>query len=89
MIIFSHLIFNFVLLHCYLCLINKILQGIFLCDHYGAATIIPRSLKLRGTKCSKGRHKSLLFNHESSTNMYKFIPLSRRVGGIQFSLVGD
>jgi hypothetical protein len=30
MIIFSHLILNFVLLHCYLCVINKILAKEFL-----------------------------------------------------------
>ena len=90
MIIFSHLILNFVLLHCYLCVINKILAKEFL---YGIIMeqlrLFRAVLKLRGTKCSKERHKSLLFIHECSENRSKFIPLSRRVGGIQCSLVGD
>ncbi len=86
MSIFSPLILNFVLLRCYLCVNNKILGKEFF---YGS--IMGQLRFFRGLKTTRNkmfnRATQTLFMHECWANMYKFIPLSRRVGGIQFSFV--
>jgi hypothetical protein len=61
--IFLASILNFVLFQCYLCINNKILEkNVLDLDHYGGATIIPRSLKTtRNEKNFQDRPNFFLF----------------------------